>query len=207
MSDPSETMVLLQRWHAGDGEALAHLVRRDQAWIEGVVRRRLGPELRQRLESADIIQEAMVQALRGGPRFLLADRDQFRALLAKLVENILRMQLRGMRRQRRDVRREQPLEDSRVLLDLTASATSPSQAAARSESAGWLQLGIELLEEEDRELIRMRQYEGREFAAIGAEMGIQPDAARMRFQRALGRLAQVVRRVRAQGLGAALQQP
>lgn len=204
MEDPNETLVLLRRWHAGDGQALADLVLRDETWIRSVVRRRLGPLLRPHVESDDVLQEAMLQALRSGPRFLLADREQFRALLARMVENILRMKLRGMQRQRRDVRREQRLHEEHAPLDLTASATSPSQAAARSEHAGWLQLGMELLDEEDREVIRLRQYEGWEFTAIGAELGIQPDAARMRFQRALGRLGQVVQRVRAQGLATLL---
>ena len=54
----------------------------------------------------------------------------------------------------------------------------------------------ELLDEEDRELVLLRQWDGLEFAVLGERLGVSTDAARMRFQRAVGRLAQTLERLR-----------
>ncbi len=52
-----------------------------------------------------------------------------------------------------------------------------------------LQLAIELLAPDDRRVILLRVWQQLEFGAIAALLGIAEDAARMRFQRALPRLA------------------
>ena len=50
-------------------------------------------------------------------------------------------------------------------------------------------LDPELLEPEDRQVVMLRQWHEFEFAEIGQRMGLSEDAARMRFQRALPKLA------------------
>ena len=66
---PSETRLLLGRWHGGDRSALDALLERDLPWIRQHVRRRLGANLRARMDSADVVQEAMVEFLRHAPPF------------------------------------------------------------------------------------------------------------------------------------------
>ncbi|MCC6671200.1 MAG: sigma-70 family RNA polymerase sigma factor [Planctomycetes bacterium] len=193
---PSETMELLQRWHSGDRDALGKLLERDLPWIREQVGRRLGAALRARAETGDFVQDAVLQILRYGPRFLLSDRDQFRALIARIVENQVRMRHRYLHQEKRDVGREQPIPGSDTVLNLDSSQTAPSQAAMRNEASSWLQLGIELLPAEDREIVHLRQWQGLAFEDIGRQLGIREDAARMRFQRALGRLARLVQRIR-----------
>ena len=75
--DPGKTVELLNRWHAGDREALAHLLQRDLPWIRAHVSRRLGPLLRQKGETVDYVQDAFVAALQYGPRFVVADTVGF----------------------------------------------------------------------------------------------------------------------------------
>jgi RNA polymerase sigma-70 factor (ECF subfamily) len=192
----SQTLLLLKRWHAGERAALDTLLERDMPWIKEHVSRRLGPALRTRLESGDVVQETMLQVLRYGPRFLLSDMDQFRALLARMVENVIRMQARRLQQERRDAQREQQLPSDSVLL-LDRSSQRPSQIAAKDESAAWMQLGIELLDPDDKDVLMLRQWDGLSFGDVGERLGIAEDAARMRFQRALGRLARLVQRLRA----------
>jgi DNA-directed RNA polymerase specialized sigma24 family protein len=50
----------------------------------------------------------------------------------------------------------------------------------------------------------LRQWQGLSFADTGQKLGIAEDAARMRFQRALARLAQVVKRIQQGHLGQVL---
>ena len=90
--DPSltETHVLLTRCHHGDRAALDKLLARDLGWLRQHVRSRLGSLLRAKGEVDDYVQEAMVEILRYGPRFVVSDKLQFRALLARITENVLR---------------------------------------------------------------------------------------------------------------------
>lgn len=192
--DPTDlTASLLRRVHAGDDTAMVDLIRRDLPWVQSLVQRRLGPALRARAETQDVVQEAMVYALRHKPRFVVADTGDFRGLMAAIVENVIRHEHRDQFRQRRDPRREQsPPTEGVIDLD----ATSPSQAAVRDEEQSWLALAMDLLSPEDQRVLHLRQWRGQGFAEVGAALGIDADVARKRFNRALARLAPLVRRLK-----------
>jgi RNA polymerase sigma-70 factor (ECF subfamily) len=192
------TLALLQRWHGGDPEALRELLRQHLPWIRERVHQRLGPALRRRGDTEDFLHEAVIELLRYTPRFLVGESDAFRRLLSRIVENMMRDQHEFFARQRRALAREDArLDDSVLCLDARArTATSPSQAAARSEERAWLRLALELLAPEDRDAIVLREYEQLPFAEVGARLGVAADAARMRFQRALARLAAAVEKLR-----------
>ena len=195
---PSETRQLLQRLRAGDRTALDALLARDLHWIRGDVRRRLGPALRTRLESADIVQEAMVEFLRYGAPFLVSDQEQFRRLAARVVENVIGHQYDRFTAQRRELQRERPLPSEDVL-DLDARRAghgTPSQDAQRREREACVRLGLELLEAQDREAILLREWDALPLAEMGTRLGISEDAARMRYKRAVLRLARKVRQLR-----------
>lgn len=197
------TRTLLQRLHANDPEALPQLLERDLEWITTQVQKRVGAQLRQNAETMDFVQDAVIDALHHGPRFVVSDKDQFRRLMARIVENAVRKRHRFLHAERRDVARAQPLP-SESICDLDASKDNPARAAERSEHRAWVQLAIEMLGEADRDLVRLRQWEGMSFAEVGKVLGIEEDAARMRFKRALAKLARMVKEIRAGGLDAML---
>ena len=199
--EETQTMSLLRRWHSGDAAALGDLVRRDLPWIRSHVKRRLGAGMRKREETGDIVQEAMMQVLKDGPKFVVSDTSQFRRLVAAIVENVIRGRHRASHQQQRDVSREESFPTAGVL-DL--DATSPSEAAMRSEDAAWLELCFQLLDADDREVIDLRQWQGLSFAAVGAAVGIEETHARVRFHRALGKMAPLMRRLRSGELAAVL---
>lgn len=190
----AETLQLLRRWHDGDRTALDTLVRENFAWVHGYVRRRLNDAMRQKVDSVDLVQNAMLQVLERGPRFQIADRDHFRALLARIVTNDIQDQHRWAYRQRRDQAREQPIaRDSVLHLDRPMqSVTRPSENVDRDERKAWVRLAIELMDPEDRQILQQRQWESTAFAEIAAQLGVSEDAARMRHNRALKRLAEKV---------------
>lgn len=202
------TRDLLLRWHDGDQDALAELVQREAPWIAALVRRRLGPTLRRRAETQDIVQNTLLHVLRDGPRFVVSDRDQLHGLLARMVENVLRVQAHHHQAQKRDVRREAAPDGSRTRLDLDlpADVTRPSEAAARNETRDWVRLAMELLEPEDRNVVLWREYHDLPFAEIAERLGVAEDAARMRYRRALPRLARKLALLREGQLGRLLQE-
>jgi DNA-directed RNA polymerase specialized sigma24 family protein len=208
MEPADETIELLQRWHGGDAAALAKLVERDRTWVEQQVRRRRGEPLRRHGETVDDVQDLMVRALQYAPRFVCANRRQFRGLLVRMIGNVLADKARRLDR------REPPLSlaaasQSRLHLDPSlTSATGPCEAAARNEDLAWMQLGMDFLDAADRDLVRQRQFLERGFAEIAADLGATPDGVRMRFQRALLRLAGIVQRLQGGQLDALLaEQP
>lgn len=196
-ADPRNTAELLVSCHRGDPHALAALVQRDLSWVRGYVSRRLGALLRRREDTQDVIQETLVEILRSGPRFVVADRGAFRALVAKMVENTIRRAWRYQVAERRDLRRDEALPADDTVLDLDHSATHPSEAAGRSEMRAWVRLALELLDPDDRSVIVMREYRDQSFGEIAQVLGTTEDAARMRFTRALPRLARCMDQIKA----------
>ena len=132
------------------------------------------------------------------PKFLVGNAAACRRLLAQLMENMLRDKHEFWARLRRSKAKEEPLPSDSVLrLDAMArTATTPSRAAARNEEAALLRLALDLLDPDDRTVLELRQYEELSFAAIGERLGLLENAARMRFQRALGRLGEELERLR-----------
>ncbi|MCA8965088.1 MAG: sigma-70 family RNA polymerase sigma factor [Planctomycetes bacterium] len=193
-----ETRTLLEQWHGGDRQALATLVERDRRWVEDRVRRRRGASLRRLSETHDDVQELMVRALQYSPRFLCTDLRQFRALMARMIENLLIDRSRAAAARRQEYRLESFLGDSRITLDpALAGGALPIEAAERNEEMAWMRLGLEFLDPEERDLIWRRQLLEHSLAEIGADLQIAPDAVRMRFNRALLRLAGIVQRLQA----------
>ena len=132
------------------------------------------------------------------PRFLVGDREVFRRLVGTILENALRSQGGFYARKRRDRAREAPLPDDTVLLvDVRArTATSPSRHAVRNEEQAWLRLALEMLEPADREVIALREWGQLPFAEVAQQLGVTENTARMRFTRALARLADRVEGLR-----------
>ncbi|MFN0060384.1 MAG: RNA polymerase sigma factor [Planctomycetota bacterium] len=190
----NETRVLLEEWHGGDKDALGRLLARNLDWIRGRVANRMGPLLQAKGSATDFVQDALLEVLRYGPKFVMSDEAQFRALMAKIVENVLRGRHDWFTAQRREAAKEYG-GASGTVLDLDAlrrTVTRPSQTFEKQETVELIQLGISLLEDEDREIIILRQWDDLSFEEIADRLGVQTDTARMRFNRALPKLAEKV---------------
>lgn len=185
------TIELLENWHRGDSKALEALLERNLTWIRARVRSRLGPLLRAKEESSDVVQDVVVEFLRYGPRFLLAHRGELRALLVRIVENVIRADHDRFTAQRRSLSRERPLGLDTVV-DLTQSSGTRSQPLGRvirEEEEAILRLCLDLADPDDRALVLERHWERLSFDAIGKRRGLTADGARMRLHRALARIS------------------
>ncbi|MFH2001718.1 MAG: sigma factor, partial [Planctomycetota bacterium] len=82
MKKPEETQtsISLRQWNAGEAAGMNSLLERHLPWIRNHVRRRMGPMLRQKAETEDCVQDAMIQFLQYGPRVHLSSDREFRAL-------------------------------------------------------------------------------------------------------------------------------
>jgi len=194
--EDQQTVVLLQRWHGGDGDALNEILDRDLPWIRSKVRQRLGAPLRSKAESLDFVQDAMLEMLRYGPRFELANKAHFRCLMARIIENVLRGKHDWFHAQRRQLARERPLGTGTIVcLDPQKSMATPSLIVDRNEREARVRLAVELLDAEDREVLVLRQWQGLSFKEVAEQLGTNEDAARMRFNRTLPKVARIMRQL------------
>jgi RNA polymerase sigma-70 factor (ECF subfamily) len=189
--EPTDTRHNLKKWHEGDKAGLGALLERNISWIQARVRKRLGAKLRQRLESCDVVQDAALQFLQYGPRFLISDEKHFRALLARIVENTLRDKNDWYEARRRAITLERPLPTDTVLYlsQKMESIPTPSKDAQRHEEEAWIRLGIELLDPDEREVLVLHQWDHMSFADIGKQLNIKPESAWKRHKRAVKKLA------------------
>lgn len=203
MDEDHRTLELLERWHTGDRVAAVELVERDREWILQCVRRKRGVALRRDAETVDHFQDLMLEVLDYAPRFLIANQRQFRRLIAKMVDNLLTDRARWLERRRpiRAATLRSWASESRIRLDPALRVSdAPGAQAELGEELDWLRLGLEFLHEDDRRVVREHKLVGRSFVEIGTDLGLQANTVRMRFNRALLRLAGILRRLQSGGL-------
>lgn len=194
-----ETTQLLARWRDGDDAALGDLLARSLPFLRERVRELLGPALRGRMTSDDVVQDAVVDFLRNGPRFVPANGRQLERLLSRVVANTICDHGKWFAAARRSMARESTLETGPLEVGHRSAASSngdPAVAAERAELRDRLRLALELLPERDRQLILWRDWEKRPYADIGAALGIGEEAARTAWRRATDQLTDAIARLR-----------
>jgi RNA polymerase sigma-70 factor (ECF subfamily) len=193
-SDQEPITETMHRWCDGDQSALEPLLREELPRIRRLVMAGLGEGMAGRVEADDLVQEVMLDILRYGPRFRAANRAQFHALVGRIAANVIRDEHRWQSARCRGFSQERPLPPSSVLrLDPSVvTPERPAGAASRDEQQGWIRIALEFLEPEDRRVILLRDWEELQFEEIGERMGLAANAARMRYNRALPRLAERV---------------
>jgi RNA polymerase sigma factor (sigma-70 family) len=153
-ADRAPTLELVTRAQRGDGPAREALFARYQERVLMIARARLGARLRAKLESGDILQEALLEATRHLARFEMRDESSLIRWLATLVEHRITARAAALTAAKRadpGESSEGPLPGS--LLDENVShAPSPSAAFGASERAGAVQAALAELPERQREL-------------------------------------------------------
>jgi DNA-directed RNA polymerase specialized sigma24 family protein len=73
---------------------------------------------------------------------------------------------------------------------------TPSKSAERLEGEAWVRLGMELLDPMDRDVIVLRRWNELSFPEIGEHLGLSPNTARMKYNRAVLKLGDEVMALR-----------
>jgi RNA polymerase sigma-70 factor (ECF subfamily) len=189
LSDPQAgTDALLRRAREGSRDALGLLLGGCGERLLTLIRLRLGPGLRQRIDSGDVLQATLLKALRNIEGFRGSERGSLMAWLARIAQNEIRDAAAFHGQQRRDAGREVPLDEAVEPDGLLADVRSATSRIARDERLARLFEAVEALPPEYREVILLRQLEELPFAEVGGRMGRSPDACRMLLARAMAAL-------------------
>jgi RNA polymerase sigma-70 factor (ECF subfamily) len=193
--DSAQTCILLESVTRGDRQALEELLARHRPNLRAFVEVRLDARLATRLDPSDVVQEAQLEVARRMDDFLRRRPMPFHVWIRKTAYERLLDLRRHHHRARRSVEREAALPDRSSLLlarPLLTGGPSPSQQLQARELTERVARAVERLSEADQEVLLMRHGEGLPFEEVACLLGIEPDAARKRFGRALIRLQAVL---------------
>jgi RNA polymerase sigma-70 factor (ECF subfamily) len=193
--DPlAASLTLVRKAKAGDAEALNGLFKRYSPRVLQIVCMRLGPSLRSKLESQDILQDAFTRAVKDFDHFELRHEGAFLHWLGELAHNAIKDRYDHFRAQKRDSRMENPI-DAVPLTETREAALpperepTPSRVIEGQEDISRLTAALDALSQEDRDVIVFRDLEDLSFAEIGRLMERSEAAARMHYVRSKVKLS------------------
>ena len=196
------TQELVALAQGGDNSALDQLCKVYAERVQRIVRFRMGTELRGKMESMDLVQDVFVAAVKDLGSFEYRDEGDFLRWMSKIAENRIRDNLKRLHADKRDIRREVPIDhrepttgDSCPQMHEPIRNTTPSVIFSVSEELDKLENAMNLLKPEYREVIVLNQIEGFSLKQIGDRLSKSPDAVRMLVARAMASLASAFERV------------
>ena len=158
---------------------------------------RLNERVRSRIDAADIVQEAFLEATRRLEDYLADPPLPFFLWLRHIAGEKLIDAHRRQQAQKRDAGREIHEDNSSASESLAARLvghlTSPSQAAMRVEVQKQVQDALEQLDAVDREVLLLRHFEQLSTTECATVLGIGASGASSRYVRALLRLQSVLK--------------
>lgn len=181
MEGASSTAVLRQALSGSDA-ALDALYVRFGPRLLAFIRLKMGPSLRARLESRDILQTTLLKSFEHLDDFEGSNARSLLGWMMRIAEHEIRDRADFHGRQRRDADREERLEDHTGLRARTRSALS---RLILDEQAERLDAALATLSDPHREVILLRAFEELSFAETGRILGRSEDATRMLFARAM----------------------
>ncbi|MGH9463421.1 MAG: sigma-70 family RNA polymerase sigma factor [Vicinamibacteria bacterium] len=188
--DHETSSLLLRRAREGSREALETLFTECGDKLLALIRLRLGPNLRPHLESRDILQETLLLAFQHIDEFRGTRRKTLAAWLAAIACNQIRNEAEYLHRKRRDVARTVPLEGLRLA---AAEVRSHTSCLSLREESQALERALDSMNEVQREVILLRNFEELTFPEMGGRLGKSADACRMLYARSMVALTNKVR--------------
>ena len=202
-SDQARADALVRRLESRDHDALAELFTVYEDRLQRLIDVRLHWSLKGRLEVADVLQEAFLDARgRLDHYFSREERSIYVWLRLIVIQRLQLLERFHLQAGKRDVHREVRLsgnDDSRPIGHLShalvASITSPSAAAVREEAVALVDRLLAEMDPIDREVLMLRHFEQLPNNDVAEILGVGVTAASNRYVRALRRLREMVESV------------
>ena len=191
----------IARLRNGGDQALADIMAEHAPRLRQIVELRVAPRLAGRLDVADVLQEAFLEARKRMARYLEgASVPVFVWLRGVVLDTLTDFHRRHLGAKMRDAGQEVPLQGragpqaSSVALAafLAGNLTSPSRAAIREETAQQIETALADMEEIDREVLILRHFEQLSNDEVAEVLGVKKSAASRRYMRALTRFRTVL---------------
>ena len=193
--DNHKTQHLVALAKDGDEFALNQLCSVYGERVRRIIRLRLDHKLRPKLDSVDVVQDALIQALGGLKDFNYRNEGDFLRWLCRIAENKLRDIFDKFHADKRDVHKEIPFkkegrstESGSVGAAGPMHTTTPSVIACRKEALDKLEQALDKLKPEYKQIVVLKRIEGLSHAEIAEKLGKNTGAVRMLLARAMAAL-------------------
>lgn len=181
---PPLTLDLVARIRGGDRGAWDDLYARYRDRLLFAVRCRLGAGLRQKLESEDILQSVMLEALGEMEGFAPEGPDSLRHFLHVLITRKIRDRADTFGAAKRAG--DRPLDTA---AERAAAATPPTYSDAPRFEA--LERALARLPDDLREIVTLRKIDGLPSAEVARRLGLTDAAVRKAVSRGMARLTRL----------------
>jgi RNA polymerase sigma-70 factor (ECF subfamily) len=151
-------------------------LRRFRHYLVLLARLQIEPALQGKLDLSGVVQQTLLEAYQAREQWQSRNEAEKAAWLRRTLANNLTDEVRRLKRERRDVSREQSLEQAlesssaRLEAWLVAEQLSPSEHAERQEQALRLAEALEQLPENQRRAVELRHVKGLAIAEVAQEM-------------------------------------
>jgi len=167
---------LVMRARDGDPDALAEIYRCYGPRLLTLIRARLSPKLRRRVESTDLLQSAFATALRDLDLFEMRQEKSLLHWLSVITTRKVAQLARSLGRSRRDPEKELGIDAAGAAV---VSRAGPSTQVEENEKQRLIESALDRLQEPYREAIILRDYAGLEFEDLAQKLDRpSADAAR-----------------------------
>ena len=191
-----DTEELIDRASRGDDRACQKLLIRHHDRLIRMVAVRLDRRLAARVDPADIVQEALLEASQNLADYLRDRPVPFYAWLRQYaLQRLSKLHRHHLGAQRRSVAREEtwesflPDDSAAVLADrVLARESNPSHQVLREELRHRVQTALAKLGPRDREVLMLRHLEQLSTTEVAEVLGLSESAVKKRHLRALERL-------------------
>lgn len=187
---------------AGNQRALADVFAQYRQRLKKMVSLRLDRRLQGRVDPSDVVQEAYLDLARELPQY--AEKRTIPLFLwMRLVtgQRLMQVHRKHLGAAMRDANREISLQPQRfpeinsesLAMQLVGQDSSISKSVIRSEVRKQVHDALNQMNELDREIIALRNFEGLDNGETAEILGLSPNAASKRYVRALKRLQCLLR--------------
>ncbi len=193
--DNQKTRHLVTLAKEGNQPALNQLCSVYGERVRRIIRFRLDRKLRPKLDSVDVVQDALILALGGLKDFTYRSEGDFLRWLSRIAENKLRDILDKFYADKRDIRKEIPFKKEGESTEggfagaaEPIGTTTPSVIMRKKEALDRLEKALDELKPEYKEVVMLKRIEGLSYAEIAERLGKTTDAVGMLLSRAMAAL-------------------
>lgn len=197
--DEQATERLLADARQGDSGAINELLDRHREAVRRMIDLRMDRVIKQRVDASDVVQEVMIEANRRLRDYLKDPVMPFHLWLRQMAKDRL---IDAHRRHRGAARRSMDREfaptaaTDESTFDLAAQIRdrqmTPAAAATWNELQRRFETACGQLDPQDQEIVLLRHFEHLSNAEAAAVLQLSPQAASMRYLRAMRRLRQFI---------------
>lgn len=178
-SDSSSIQGLVNRGREGDRKAVEALIQKYRPWLRLMAQKAIRQMYEKKFDASDVVQQTCLEVFNAITRFEWKTESEFHAWLTTILQRNVSNLMRTHSAQRRDLRREFPLEAneneaSLLWHEMPDGSSGPASKIIRGEAALRLAEALTHLTEGQRTAVRMRFLEGCKLAEIADYMEITP---------------------------------